>query len=106
MMLDWKLFSKKTKPDPENWNVRTMFGPNLSFAATEAYKLLRTNIKFAFAEESGCHVIGITSSVQSEGKSSTACNLAYSLAEAGNKVLLLEGDLRRPTLATKLGEMI
>lgn len=102
-MKTWKLFSKKSKADPEAWNIRTMFGPNLSFAATEAYKLLRTNIMFSLPEEGECHIIGVTSSVQSEGKSSTACNLAYALAETGNKVLLLEGDLRRPTLASKLG---
>lgn len=102
-MKTWKLFSKKTKVDPEAWNIRTMFGPNLNFAATEAYKLLRTNIMFSLPDEGECHIIGVTSSVQSEGKSSTACNLAYALAETGNKVLLLEGDLRRPTLASKLG---
>ena len=102
-MMSWKLFSKKTRIDPDAWNIRTMFGPNLNFAVTEAYKLLRTNIMFSLPEEGDCHVIGVTSSIQSEGKSSTACNLAYALAETGNKVLLLEGDLRRPTLASKMG---
>lgn len=101
-MMSWKLFSRKTKANSDAWNIRTMFGPNLNFAATEAYKLLRTNIMFSLPDEGECHVIGVTSSVQSEGKSSTACNLAYALAETGSKVLLLEGDLRRPTLATKL----
>ena len=102
-MKSWKLFSKKTKVDPEAWNIRTMFGPNLNFAAMEAYKLLRTNIMFSLPEEGECHIIGVTSSVQSEGKSSTACNISYALAEAGCKVLLLECDLRRPTIAAKLG---
>lgn len=99
----WKLFSGKTKNQAEAWNIRTMFGPNLNFAATEAYKLLRTNLMFSFPGEDTCHVIGITSSVQGEGKSSTACNTAYALAEAGESVLLLEADLRRPTIASKLG---
>lgn len=80
-----------------------MIGPNLSFAATEAYKLLRTNLLFSFPEEGEGHVIGITSSLQNEGKSLTACNTAYTLAEAGKKVLLLEADLRRPTVAAKMG---
>lgn len=101
--MDWKLFSTKKNLSTEIWNVRTMFGPNLSFAATEAYKLLRTNVMFSLPDEGECHVIGVTSSVQAEGKSSTACNLAYALAEVGSKVLLLEGDLRKPTLAAKLG---
>lgn len=99
----WKLFSKSAKGEAETWNIRTMFGPNLNFAATEAYKLLRTNIMFSLPNEGTCHVIGITSSVQSEGKSSTACNTAYALAEAGESVLLLEADMRRPTIASKLG---
>lgn len=99
----WKLFSQQAKHKADAWNIRTMFGPNLNFAATEAYKLLRTNIMFSFPGEGACHVIGITSSVQCEGKSSTACNTAYALAEAGESVLLLEADLRRPTIASKLG---
>lgn len=97
------IFNRKNKDKTEKWNIRTMFGPNLNFAATEAYKLLRTNLMFSFSDEGQCHVIGITSSVQNEGKSSTACNTAYALAEAGAKVLLLEADLRRPSVASKLG---
>jgi capsular exopolysaccharide synthesis family protein len=80
-----------------------MFGPYLNFATTEAYKLLRTNLMFSFSDEGVGHVIGITSAVQAEGKSSTACNAAYALAEAGCRVLLLEADLRRPTVSSKLG---
>lgn len=97
------LFKRKNKDNAEKWNIRTMYGPNLNFATTEAYKLLRTNLMFSFSEEGNGHVIGVTSSVQSEGKSSAACNTAYALAESGAKVLLLECDLRKPTLAGKLG---
>lgn len=99
----WKLFSRKPKHAAEKWNYRTMFGPNMNFAASEAYKLLRTNVMFSFSDEGECHVVGLTSPVQDEGKSSTACNLAYALAEAGERVLLLEADLRRPSVASKLG---
>ena len=101
--MNWKLFSRRKKNNTEDWNIRTMFGPNLSFAATEAYKRLRTNIMFSFSDEGEGYVIGITSSIQSEGKSSTACNTAYALSEAGCRVLLLECDLRKPTIASKLG---
>lgn len=97
------LFNRKNKDKSEKWNIRTMYGPNLNFAATEAYKLLRTNIMFSFSETGKGHVVGITSSVQSEGKSSTAANTAYALSESGAKVLLVECDLRRPSLAAKLG---
>ena len=79
-----------------------LVGPNLNFAAKEAYKLLRTNLMFSFSNEGEGRVIGITSSVQNEGKSLTSCNVAYALAEAGAKVLLLEADLRKPTVAVKM----
>ena len=82
---------------------RNIIGPNLNFAATEAYKLLRTNLVFSFSDEGEGRVIGITSSIQNEGKSVTACNTAYALTQTGKKVLLLEADLRKPTIAAKLG---
>ena len=99
----WRLFGNKRKDNTEVWNQRTMFGPNMSFAVTEAYKLLRTNLMFSFSDEGRGHVIGVTSAVQDEGKSSSACNTAYALSEAGKKVLLLEADLRRPSIPSKLG---
>ena len=93
---------KPQKRPASSWDVRTMFGPGLNFAEAEAYKLLRTNIIFSFPNEGRCHVLGVTSSIQDEGKSSSSCNLAYALSEAGKKVLLLEADLRRPTIGSKL----
>ncbi len=99
----FKLFEKKVDPLSEQWNIKTMFGPNTNFAVTEAYKLLRTNLMFSFPDDDKCHVVGVTSPVQGEGKSSTACNIAYAMAEAGAKVLLLEADLRKPTIGNKLG---
>lgn len=80
-----------------------LVGGNISFAAAEAYKLLRTKLQFSFAdEENGCRVIGISSSLTGEGKSLTAVNLAYSTAQLGKRVLLVDCDMRRPTLAEKL----
>ena len=75
---------------------------NLNFTATEQYKLLRTNLDFTLPENESCPVIGVTSSTRGEGKSTTAINLAYVLAEKGKRVLLIDGDLRIPTIGKKL----
>lgn len=77
-------------------------GEDLSFAAAEAYKLLRTNILFALPDEKKCRVIGVTSANSGEGKSTTALNLSYMLAEAGEHVLLIEGDMRLPSISKRL----
>lgn len=79
-----------------------LIGGDVSFAAAEAYKLLRTKLQFAFADESDSHVIGISSALSGEGKSLSAINLAYSLSQLGKRVVLIDCDLRRPTLAEKL----
>lgn len=75
----------------------------LGFAVSEAYKMLRTNVQYSFPYVEGGKVIGITSSVRNEGKSTIATNLAYMLSCDGQKVLLLEGDMRLPSLSKKLG---
>ncbi len=78
---------------------------NLPFTAAEAYKLLRTNLLFALPGEDAhpCRVIGVTSAIRGEGKTTTSINLASALAEVGKRVLLIEADMRLPTLAAKLG---
>ena len=80
-----------------------LFGKNKSFAAAEAYKLLRTNVFFSFTGETACPVVGVTSSMRGEGKSTTSINLAYSIAETRKKVLLIEADMRLPSIPAKLG---
>lgn len=76
---------------------------NLEFTATEQYKLLRTNLSFTLQDTEGCKIIGVTSSMRGEGKSTTSVNLSYVLAESGNKVLLVDCDLRVPSIAKKMG---
>ncbi len=75
---------------------------HLEFTATEQYKLIRTNLDFTLPENERCPVIGVTSSMRGEGKSTTAVNLAYVFAEKGSKVLLIDADLRIPSIAKKL----
>ncbi len=83
-------------------NQRQMLGGRLNFAASEAYKLLRTNLMFSIPSTGG-KIIGVTSALRNEGKSTTSINLAYSIAQTGNKVLLIDADMRLPSLAKLLG---
>ncbi len=76
-------------------------GSRLNFAASEAYRLLRTNIDFSLPDVEGCKVIGVTSSLRGEGKSTTAINIAYTMAQTGQRILLIEADLRLPTFAKR-----
>lgn len=67
--------------------------------AAEAFRRLRTNLQFLNVD-SPPSVIVLTSSVAKEGKSETAINISLALAESGNRVLLIEADLRRPLVVT------
>ncbi|MGU3497926.1 polysaccharide biosynthesis tyrosine autokinase [Mycobacterium sp. C31M] len=69
---------------------------------SEAFRKLRTNLQF-LSVDSPPRVIVVTSSMPTEGKSTTAINIALALAEAEQNVVLVDGDLRRPMLHKYLG---
>ena len=93
----------KGKPQVAEVDIQSTLHKNLGFTAIEQYKLLRTNLNFTIPEGVTCPVIGITSSNRGEGKSTTAINLSYVLAERGSRVMLLDCDLRIPSIASKMG---
>ncbi|WP_169079412.1 polysaccharide biosynthesis tyrosine autokinase [Microcella alkalica] len=68
----------------------------------EAFRTLRTNLQFLDIEP-GARSFVITSSVPAEGKSTTSANLAIALADSGARVVIIDGDLRRPKLAEYMG---
>lgn len=94
--------SKSSGSKLSNTKRKSVIGKNISFVASEAYKLLRTKLQFSFVDEVVCPVIGVSSALAGEGKSLSSVNLAYSLAQLDKRILLIDCDMRRPSLATKL----
>ncbi|MDD7615508.1 MAG: CpsD/CapB family tyrosine-protein kinase [Clostridiaceae bacterium] len=93
---------KKTDVVFSEKDIKRTLHKNLEFTAIEQYKILRTNLDFTLPEDVKCPIIGVTSSMRGEGKSTTAVNLSYVLAEKGSPVLLIDGDLRIPSIAKKM----
>jgi capsular exopolysaccharide synthesis family protein len=69
---------------------------------SESYRQLRTNLQFA-SIAANSKSVAVTSSMPGEGKSTTATNLAISLAQSGLSVCLVDADLRRPMVSDYLG---
>ncbi|MGE5528845.1 MAG: CpsD/CapB family tyrosine-protein kinase [Patescibacteria group bacterium] len=80
----------------EQWErVFTQLNPKSPIA--EAFRVLRTNIQFAGVDKP-LKAISLTSAGPGEGKTTTLANLAVALAQSGAKVILVDGDLRRPAM--------
>lgn len=87
--------AKKNKMNKDARNLITVTQPKSPIA--EQYRTIRTNIEF-MAVDKEIKVILITSATQSEGKSTTSSNLAVAYAQQGKKVLIIDTDMRRPTV--------
>jgi polysaccharide biosynthesis transport protein len=69
---------------------------------SEAFRRLRTNLQFLDIADQP-QIIVVTSSIPGEGKSTTAINLAITMADAGSRVALIDADLRRPSIGEYMG---
>lgn len=78
-------------------------GANLTDPASEAYRILQANLAFRLPARKGGRVIGVTSPMPGEGKTVTAINLAHALVDLDKNVLLIDANLRHPSVAERLG---
>ncbi len=85
--------------DPED---RSLVRSGPFSAVSEAFRMIRSNIKF-MAVDRDLRTLMVTSASKGEGKSTTAANLAVALAQDGRKVVLLDCDLRRPSVHKQFG---
>ncbi len=88
--------------DPDVDKRRMLAPSELKASRVEEFRILRTSLGFVDIDQPN-KVFVVTSAVADEGKTTTTCELAVSLAQAGKHVVLVDGDLRRPNVASTLG---
>lgn len=95
---EWKQASIKR-------NQMAILNSETPFVIREAYRTARTNIIFSVSGSGSdeCKVIALTSANPGEGKTTSSLNLAITFAQTGAKVLIMDGDLRKPRVHQYLG---
>lgn len=88
--------------DPETATRPLIVHADAMSPRAESFRSLRTNLQFVGAEDSR-RVVVVTSAMPSEGKTNTVTNLAIALADTGASVVLVDADLRNPTVADVMG---
>lgn len=97
----FKLFKNKHKQESDERitnGVRLITAYQPKHVVSEQLRTVRTNIEFAGAALDELKVVMFTSPEMSDGKSTVAANVAMTWAQAGKKVLLVDADMRRPTV--------
>ena len=79
----------------------TILNDKVGYSFKESYRTIRTKVK-KFCDKNDAKVIIITSAVPGEGKTTTAVNIALSLAESSGRVVLVDADLRKPAVAQRI----
>jgi non-specific protein-tyrosine kinase len=104
-LVDWPVLATVWRPDASKDKKGSLeddlVNPPAHSPNVEAYRILRTNLGFAMLDKP-LQTLMVTSAVPEEGKSTTAANLAIFMAKAGKKTLLIDADLRRPSLGKRL----
>ena len=89
--------------EPRTRKAGALAPDRVSGQGVEAYRTLRASLAASHSAEFRSRSVMVTGSSPGEGKSTTAINLAYSLAQAGNRVILIEADMHRPAIGAALG---
>ncbi len=98
MVFRLKNRSKKKKLMLEAMRSRLITVSNSNSIIAEQFRTIRANIKFSIADHQQVKLILVTSSSPGEGKSTNAANLGVVYAQEGKKVLIVDADMRKPTL--------
>lgn len=94
-------FFKRNKKTDYSYADMSFHNKKIPFVVVESYKAIRTNLSFLLSNKDS-NVVVVTSPNEGEGKSTTAVNMAIAFSQLGEKVLLIDADMRRSSLHKKL----
>ncbi|MBQ2839817.1 MAG: CpsD/CapB family tyrosine-protein kinase [Oscillospiraceae bacterium] len=93
-LFDLKQLKLKKKKKISTYVKSELLTEDSPFIITEAYKAMRTNLMFMLSEDK--KVVAFTSAMENEGKTTTCLNVGIAFAQAGQKILIIDMDMRKP----------